>query len=427
MAQAFLQVDERVKLNNIVSGLYDWEEGTRGRRFFVTNAGLSKFLAGIDLGGAPRVSAGVLLQRLETHGFLPERPNYHALGALLSYTLELGDAPPDDLNYMAGVLVKYDLVHDPAYTEELRSKYNITLTAEPLEDPAAPAVAPTPGVQSEAEILDFEPIFDNFEGLEQIIGSEDNFLDISVLAGAIYSAQAVGRIEIPEGRAIGTGFLVGPDLLLTNQHVLKNERSLEEAVIRFDYQNDLKGIISSPGRVVKIRTDFYHASPANKLDYALVRLEEEPLKEVMLEDEKEAENLLPIDLIRMGKHRGYLALAPREIRHKDRVNIIQHPNGDPLKVVMTQNHVAADMTDTRVHYIADTMGGSSGSAVFNRQWEVIALHHAGKPYPPLPAGHELPGAEKNWRDQYQVNEGIPIRAILEDLKAKRLERYLPRK
>jgi len=419
MAQAFLQVNERIELQRIVARLYDWEDGIRGRQTFVSNAGLSKFSSSVDLSGAPRTSAGALLRQLENHGFLPERPNYHALGALLSYTLELGEAPPDDLTYMAGIIVKYDLVRDSAYTEQLRSDYTIALATEPIDDPVASTeVTQTPLAETEADVLDFEPRFDNFEGLEQVIGEEDNFLDISILAGAIYSAQAVGRIEVPNGRPVGTGFLIGPDLLLTNQHVLKDERWLEDAVIRFEYQNDLNGI-SSPGKVVKISTDFYHASPAEELDYALVRLEEKPLEEIMIKDKSEAENLLPIDLIRMGKHRGYLALAPRDIKHQERVNIIQHPNGDPLKVVMTQNRVAADMTDTRVHYLADTDGGSSGSAVFNRQWEVVALHHAGKPYPPLPP-------DKNKGKQYRVNEGIPMRAILKDLKAKRLDRHLPR-
>jgi len=360
-------------------------------------------------------------------GFLPELPNYHALGALSSYIMQLGDTPPEDQAYIANIIVKYNLVDDATYIEGLRDSYHITLAAEPVENSALPAFSPpSPSVQTEAETIDFEPTFDNFEGLEAVINDEDNFLDISMLAGAIYSAQAVGRIEIPEGEPIGTGFLIGPDLLLTNYHVLKDKRLLETAVIRFEYQNDLKGIVSSPGKVVKIRTDFYHTSPSNELDYALVRLAETPLKEIMLNKKEAAEDLLPMDMIRMGKHRGYLPLAPRYIPHQERVNIIQHPGGDPLKVVMTQNRVAADMTDTRVHYLADTKGGSSGSAVFNRQWEVIALHHAGKPYPPLSKSHEMPSAEKDWRGRYRVNEGIPIRAILADLKTKGLERYLPR-
>jgi endonuclease G, mitochondrial len=94
-----------------------------------------------------------------------------------------------------------------------------------------------------------------------------------------------------------------------------------------------------------------------------------------------------------------------------------------MKVVMTQNYVAGDMTETGVHYVADTMEGSSGSPVFNRNWEIVALHHSGKPFPKesvASAGKRL------WKGKFRVNEGVPIRAILADFKKKGLDRHLPK-
>jgi endonuclease G len=78
--------------------------------------------------------------------------------------------------------------------------------------------------------------------LEQVIHDEDNFLDVSLLAGAVNSAKAVCLVEIPLGQPVGTGFLIGPDLLLTNQHVLKKREYLGEAVARFDYAADSSGV-----------------------------------------------------------------------------------------------------------------------------------------------------------------------------------------
>jgi endonuclease G len=76
-----------------------------------------------------------------------------------------------------------------------------------------------------------------------------------------------------------------------------------------------------------------------------------------------------------------------------------------------------------LQYVADTMDGSSGSPVFNQNWEVVALHHSGAPHPP----DDLPSlAKKAWKGKFRVNEGIPIRAILDDLRAKGLDRQLPR-
>ncbi len=81
------------------------------------------------------------------------------------------------------------------------------------------------------------------------------------------------------------------------------------------------------------------------------------------------------------------------------------------------------MANSRVQYVADTMEGSSGSPVFNRKWEVVALHHSGTPYPPDAAGVTL---KKAWKGRFRVNEGIPMRNILEDFENKGIERYLPR-
>ena len=65
------------------------------------------------------------------------------------------------------------------------------------------------------------------------------------------------------------------------------------------------------------------------------------------------------------------------------VNIIQHPEGRPKEIVIRDNRLI-DLLDDRddvpfFHYHADTERGSSGSPVFNDQWEIVALHHPGVP------------------------------------------------
>jgi V8-like Glu-specific endopeptidase len=57
-----------------------------------------------------------------------------------------------------------------------------------------------------------------------------------------------------------------------------------------------------------------------------------------------------------------------------------------------------------IHYITDTMPGSSGSAVFNERFDIVALHHAGG-WLPQPASGGM----------YFRNEGILISAILPKL------------
>jgi hypothetical protein len=58
------------------------------------------------------------------------------------------------------------------------------------------------------------------------------------------------------------------------------------------------------------------------------------------------------------------------------VTIIQHPGGEPQQVVLPENKITT-IVGNFIHYDADTQQGSSGSAVFNKDWELAALHHAG--------------------------------------------------
>src|SRR5262249_30789464 len=59
-----------------------------------------------------------------------------------------------------------------------------------------------------------------------------------------------------------------------------------------------------------------------------------------------------------------------------------------------------DVFDEFLHYEADTQPGSSGSPVFNDQWELVALHHASVPAPEHPELGKF------------VNEGIRISRLL---------------
>ena len=360
--------------------------------------------------------AGVLIGKLEPYGMLPvdpSQPAYHALGALLDYVRGLNDTPPDEARFLAELLVKYQLVADSAYLDNLRDQYQLDVQPVRRLDPALlPPVEPAdPAAEPE-----FDPTVGDQAALEQIVNSEDNFLDIDTLAGAIYSAQAVGRIELPRGRAHGTGFLIAPDLILTNFHVFKSKDVLSSAVIRFDYNANADGVVTQ-GRVFEFSPDLYVSSPDKELDFALVRVKGEPLAERKMEPGDEGLGYL--ELLRRGRHRGYLLLSPSLIVEHERVNIIQHPNGNPQKVVLTQNYVLANMSAERVHYLADTQPGSSGSPVLNQHWEVIALHHSGGAHPPQKASLDL---QKLLKGQFKFNEGIPVRAILPHI-----ERYLPRK
>lgn len=420
MADQFLSLPDRQKLAAVLASIYDFQQGAAARLGYLNNAGLSRFVAGIDLATAPNTLAGILIQRLEPYGPLPEWPTYHALGTLINYVLTQPDTPKDQQKFLADLIVKYSLIADQDYVQQLREQYQLDVVV--VRPPDETHAAPRSGVAPTAEPA-FAVAMPDEAALELIVNSADNFLDIQILASAIYNAQAVGRIEWPPGQALGTGFLIGPDLLLTNQHVLQSKDYLEQAVVRFDYQANLENV-ASEGRMFAFDPDFYESSPSTELDFAIARIKEAPLGAISFQrDEKTAEglsyeSLSHLELLRRGRHRGYLLLARQLILKGQRINIVQHPRGLPQKVVLTQNYVLENMSDTRVHYLADTEGGSSGSPVFNHRWEVVALHHSGGPHPPMKLSDSL---QSTLKGNYRFNEGIPIRAI-----APKIERHLPR-
>jgi V8-like Glu-specific endopeptidase len=86
---------------------------------------------------------------------------------------------------------------------------------------------------------------------------------------------------------------------------------------------------------------------------------------------------------------------------KQRVFVIGHPSGGSLSFSM-QDNLLLDYEDPRLHYRAPTEGGSSGSPVYNGQWKLIGLHHAGDE-----TMRRLNGAEGT----YAANEGIWIASI----------------
>jgi V8-like Glu-specific endopeptidase len=74
---------------------------------------------------------------------------------------------------------------------------------------------------------------------------------------------------------------------------------------------------------------------------------------------------------------GALELAPAASpKAGDHVTIIQHPQGGPKQIALTANQVV-NVYQHWLQYSTDTLPGSSGSPVFNDDWKVVAIHHAG--------------------------------------------------
>jgi V8-like Glu-specific endopeptidase len=222
----------------------------------------------------------------------------------------------------------------------------------------------------------------------------------------------VCRVEVGNGTR-GTGFLVGPDALLTNYHVLRavidNPSSAPAVRFRFDYQVLANGVESqgvlaslhptdwqidySPYSDAEAKNKPDEATPtADQLDYALVRLDR-PIGDEPLNPAASGNSV-----------RGWIPIpttAPA-ITPKMPILILQHPHAEPLKLTFdTEGVLKVYDNGTRVRYATNTESGSSGSPCFDMKWNLVALHHYGDPafdHPPA------------------YNQGIPINMIRDRVK-----------
>ena len=253
--------------------------------------------------------------------------------------------------------------------------------------------------------------------LERVINGSD-FMPVWFLSRGAELRRTVAmiRAQCNGNKAFGTGFLVGPRLLLTNHHVLdwtdKHKEGLaaivQESFADFDFEEQVDGAFR-PTQTFRLQpSTLLLTSPWGELDYVLVALE------------PRSQNGGQASIEEYGYNR--LAGDQGKINTGECVFIIQHPDMQPKTVVVRGNRLLArEDASPYLHYEADTNGGSSGAPVFNQQWEVVGLHHAftttsgANP----PAGGGAPGNAAMRAPDQTLNEGIRISFILRDLSEKR--------
>jgi trypsin-like peptidase len=226
-------------------------------------------------------------------------------------------------------------------------------------------------------------------------------LDVRVWQDRLVQIERrVCRVEL-EGNALGTGFLVGPDTVLTNWHVFeiaKNAGKIAQLGCRFDYVRLPNGQ-TDPGQLILLdaagsldgspytagekagNPDSPPLPTMDELDYALLRLASRV-------GEQQVE----------GGPRGWIALpnSVLPLPADAPILIMQHPEGTPMKLALdTQAVVGPNGNGTRIRYRTNTDPGSSGSPVFTMDWDIVALHHCGDP---------------KWQKPL-FNQGVPIELI----------------
>ncbi len=264
-----------------------------------------------------------------------------------------------------------------------------------------------------AQLLSLAPVnTPGREALEKLIAESNSMLDIAQWRAQLGLLEGrVCRVEL-FGQAAGTGFLLSPNLVMTNYHVVKpvidgqNGATAEQLKVRFDYKQNAAGGTVNQGTVFDLMThqwlidtspyDEVDLQPSPKsaeaaldhLDYALLRLRGEPGNQPI---GGKADQEAPA--------RGWLEFTKpsHDFRTQPALFIVQHPQGQPMKLALdTQAVVEVNQNHARVRYRTNTEPGSSGSPVFDQNWHLVALHHSGEP-----------AFRPSW------NEGIPFSTIME--------------
>lgn len=218
---------------------------------------------------------------------------------------------------------------------------------------------------------------------ERIIG-RDELMSVLFLTRGAQASRTIGCIAEGTFR-FGTGFLVGPRLLLTNHHVLERPEQARGCTVSFNYEDT---VYDRLGPEVTFDLDpaaCFVSSPAEHLDYTLVGVK--PVA-------RDGSALSAFGFLRLNPGIGKILVG-------EKMNVIQHPDGRPKQVVIRENRLTA-LLELYLHYETDTNPGSSGSPVFNDQWDVVGLHHSVVP-------------ERDAKGNYIGNEGIRISRIIADI------------
>ena len=248
--------------------------------------------------------------------------------------------------------------------------------------------------------------------LEKIVKEQSHFTDVEAFLNQFQRiCTGVCRVDVPGSG--GTGFLVAPDLVITNFHVVERVIQgllpVQTVSCTFGYRREAGVGTVTPG-------EFFAVDPGwqpifrpysqndlvdpplpplgNELDYAILRLQRPAAQSAMAQA--------------AGGERGYFRLAEAvALAAGEPVFILQHPQQAlnqpqlPLQMAIGKT-LPCDWPAFRLRHDASTLGGSSGSPCFNSDLQLCALHHSGDPASKLA----------------RFNQAVPLQAIIADLAAR---------
>jgi hypothetical protein len=213
-------------------------------------------------------------------------------------------------------------------------------------------------------------------------------------------------------RSSGTGFLVGPDLVLTNYHVVEQViGEHDSAPCRVSIEFEGTGLRAAPDRAAfELAEDKWlvawspphptdckfgtvSLATTDQLDFALLRLSSEP-----------GNSRIGGTFAADSAERGWFRLSNTEHISEPGAPLIvlQRPRGSNTMIAIdTAGVVSTNPSRTRVHYRTNTDPGSSGSPCFSLEVSPVLIHQG----------------FVDWPDPDEsFNQGVPLGMIWDQIR-----------
>jgi endonuclease G len=251
------------------------------------------------------------------------------------------------IRYVVASFVHNEISPNKAFLDKLAIRYQIPLITN-----------------SSDETGDIGPAIEwkgpNDIELQSFLKPNPDMMDIGFLKQAVARSASVCQVQLPQLNRTGTGFLIAPNLVLTNYHVLglndeEVKNNAPNVVLRFGYiteeNEDEQTFSLAPNSPI-----LSQSAVANGLDYVLLQVDN-----------------------RINEIKG-IQPAPYELNPPTQnmgIHILQHPQGTTMKLAINNNGITGIYhSEGLVQYVTRTLCGSSGSPCFNEDWKIVALHHA---------------------------------------------------
>ncbi|MCO4754767.1 MAG: trypsin-like peptidase domain-containing protein [Bacteriovoracaceae bacterium] len=188
------------------------------------------------------------------------------------------------------------------------------------------------------------------EDKEVIIGT-NTWVSSNTITDTMKKANAQATVYVRMTSSRCTGFLINEDTIMTNNHCIGNSSQARGVTVKFDYV---------AGKTSKQYTCDQFIGTNSALDFTLVKCDGSP-----------------------GKDYPQVVLAEFQGKTNDPIYLV-HQNCDytkystctPSQKISTGSLIGS--TSTQVKHNADTLGGSSGSPIFDEDsHKVVAIHNAG--------------------------------------------------